>query len=138
MCSFYCIYRTKYQNKMNTKFYIAHVQYGCLQDHITHIYICVRAHMHRFFHIRQWRHILCNRKYFSAPWWSSSVTANVSLALSTQSHSQMWYTNIVRQLTLQLPWQHRAAAQALKASCIISWCVDTLAFFSYSLRIRCF
>lgn len=48
-----------------------------------------------------------------------------SLPRSRHCHRGWWYATIAWQLSLQLPWRHGAAAEALKASCINSWCVDT-------------
>lgn len=102
-----------------------------------HMHTCIHAHTYMYSsHIWQSRHILSRKKSLSAPWWFSPVTADVmpvSLSLrAKRSHSpKCWCTTTVWQLTLQLPWRRAwAAAQALKASCIISWCVDTLAFSS--------
>lgn len=80
------------------------------------------------------RQIQSDRKYFPAPWWSFSLTAAESLSARSTVTVRYATTAIGRQLSPQLPWRHGAAAQALKTSCIISWCVDTFAFLPFSVN----
>lgn len=121
---------------LNSLRLIQHIHAGCLATiRACHAFIythsCVCAHTHCSCQTWQRRHILSDRKYFPAPWWSPSVTAKTfsSPLMHTQSQPKCAMPPLYGSwLSLQLPWRHRAEARALKASCIISRCVDTLAF----------
>lgn len=95
----------------------------------THIYVFL-SHMTKPPYSQQKEITFCPMVVFSR---HCRRDACLSLSLrAKRSHSpKCWCTTTVWRLTLQLPWRRAwAAAQALKASCIISWCVDTLAFSS--------
>lgn len=93
----------------------------------THIYVFF-SHMTKPPYSQQKEITFCPMVVFSR---HCRRDACLSLRAKRSHSPKCWCTTTVWQLTLQLPWQRAwAAAQALKASCIISWCVDTLAFSS--------